>query len=75
MARERNVGREDNSTTGSYPAGDGGRVRRIVRLNNEGINLAVDPDGSEGYIYSGMTKRMAIETGGRFCDLDNYRED
>lgn len=71
--RNREVGYDDNSTTGSYPAGDGGRVRRKVRLNNEGIKIDVDPDGSHGWLYSGMTKRMAIETGS-FCDLDDYRE-
>lgn len=73
MAKDR--GYEDNSTTGSYPAGDGGRVRRRIVLNDEGINRAIDPDGSAGILYSGMTKRLAIENGGRFCDLADYRDE
>lgn len=74
MAKDKVIGREDNASTGSTPAGNGGRVRRNVYLNDEGIDLAIDPDGSRGYTYSGMTKRMAIETGS-FNDIHSRDEE
>lgn len=73
MAKDKTVGYRDDATTGSTPSGQGGRVRRPVHLNNEGIDKAIDPDGSSGILYSGMTKRMAIDTGS-FCDI-NYRDE
>ena len=57
MAKEREP---RNSNTGSFPAGDGGRVEYPVR-QVDGIPYFVD--GDEGCIVSGMAKRLAISDG------------
>lgn len=72
MARNKVVGYRDDATTGSVPAGDGGRVRRPIHLGPDGIPTLIDP--SPDLIYSGMTKRHAINTG-RFCDLAKFRDE
>lgn len=70
-AKDKTVGYRDDATTGSTPSGQGGRVRRPLHINDEGIPTLVDP---ENLIYSGMTKRHAIETGS-FIDIDFRDED
>ena len=48
--------------TQSVPGGTlGGRVIMPLRKNSEGIDVAIDPEGSE--IYSGMLKRQARQEG------------
>lgn len=57
--------REDNATTGSVPAGNGGRVRVPIFRNREGNDASIDPDFD---IYSGMRKRNA-RFSGKFSDV------
>jgi hypothetical protein len=57
--------RDDNATTGSVPAGNGGRVRIPIFRNREGGDASIDPDYS---IYSGLRKRNA-RFSGKFCDV------
>ena len=57
MAKER----DDSIEIGSFPAGNGGRVRVPIHHNGEdGMDASINPKGA---IYSGMLKRTARETG------------
>ena len=51
---------EDDMEHGSFPSGNGGRVKVYIHRNREGGDLSIDPDQS---IFSGMRKRNARETG------------
>jgi hypothetical protein len=56
--------KREDSTTGSFPAGQtGARITLPVHVNSEGINRAIDPEGPQGCIYSGMTRRIARWSG------------
>lgn len=54
------MARNQQRDEGSFPSGNGGRVRMPIHRNKEGGDAAIDPDQS---IYSGMTKRNARESG------------
>lgn len=65
------MARYDRSSVeeGSFPAGNGGRVRVPIHHDGEdGMDASINPDGS---IYSGMLKRTARQTG-RFCPDNLY---
>ena len=51
---------DDDLEHGSFPAGNGGRVKAYIHRNREGGDLSVDPDQT---IYSALRKRNARETG------------
>jgi hypothetical protein len=61
----------DSYEEGSFPAGNGGRVRVPIHRNPDGSDKSIDPIGD---IYSGMLKRGARQDG-RFCpQYDNLDE-
>lgn len=60
------MARDDRSSLekGSFPAGNGGRVRVPIHHDGEdGMDASINPLNST---YSGMLKRTARQTG-RFC--------
>ena len=61
---EEETGSRKDSTTGSFPAGNGGRVRIPIWRNAEGMDHTLEADGD---ISSGMLLRTARQTG-RFTD-------
>lgn len=64
-------GQNDNAETGSFPAGNGGRVKRQIFRTREGFDASVEPE--DGHVFSGMLKRTALETG-KFCDVKRRTE-
>ena len=57
MAKER----DDSIEIGSFPAGNGGRVRVPIHHNGEdGMDASINPQGE---IYSGLLQRTARQTG------------
>lgn len=60
MAKEIVTGKRRDSTTGSFPAGNGGRVRIPIWSNDEGMDHTIEPDDDIG---SAMMLRTARQTG------------
>ncbi len=62
----------DSYEEGSFPAGNGGRVRvPIHRDGEDGMDASINPLNS---IYSGMLKRTARQTGRFTPKYDNLDE-
>lgn len=82
MADNRDERSEISDQYFKRPAGNGGRVHYPITRNSTGGDYAVDPDPETrmadgrpaGFIYSGMTKRQALQGDG-FCPVRNSEED